>query len=121
MTWEVEYTNEFGKFWDNLTTNEQESVDAVVRLLEAEGPRLGFPYSSKITSAKVSHLRELRIQHTGKPYRILYAFDPRRIAILLIGGSKTGDKRWYEKFVPQAERLYAEHLVELRKERLDDG
>ena len=57
-------------------------------------------------------MRELRIQHDGKPYRILYAFDPRRAAILLIGGNKTGVDRWYDVFVPIADRLYDEHLVD---------
>lgn len=67
-------------------------------------------------------MRELRIQHRGRPLRVLYAFDPRRAAILLIGGDKTGDDRWYEWMVPRAERLYEEHLAELRKEgwRRDD-
>ena len=63
-------------------------------------------------------MRELRIQHGGKPLRTLYAFDPRRYAILLIGGDKTGDNRWYEVHVTLADRLYDEHLEELRKEGL---
>ena len=58
-------------------------------------------------------MRELRVQHKGKPYRILYAFDPLRAAILLIGGDKTGIKDWYEQFIPIADRLYEEHIVEL--------
>ena len=58
-------------------------------------------------------MRELRIQHRGDPYRVLYAFDPRRTAILLIGGCKTGDARWYEKMVPVADDLYDEHLEEI--------
>ncbi len=66
-------------------------------------------------------MRELRIQHQGKPYRTLYAFDPRRMAILLIGGEKTGNDRWYEVNVPVADRLYDEHLRQLRKEGLLDG
>lgn len=61
-------------------------------------------------------MRELRIQHEGRPYRILYAFDPRRIAILLIGGDKTGDKRWYASFIPIADDLYEQHLREIRGE-----
>jgi len=65
--------------------------------------------------------KELRIQHAGRPYRVLYAFDPRRCAILLIGGDKTGNDRWYETFVPMAERLYAEHIASLRGEGLIDG
>ena len=66
-------------------------------------------------------MRELRVQHDGQPYRILYAFDPRRSAILLIGGNKTGDNRWYDVFVPIADRFYDEQLAELRKEGLIDG
>jgi hypothetical protein len=62
---------------------------------------------------KHPHMRELRVQHKGLPYRILYAFDPRRTAILLIGGNKTGNDRWYAEYVPVADRLYDEHLDEL--------
>jgi hypothetical protein len=63
-------------------------------------------------------MRELRIQHQGQPYRVLYAFDPRRAAILLIGGDKTGNDRWYEEFVPTADRLYDAHLASLKREGL---
>jgi len=62
-------------------------------------------------------MRELRIQHRGRPYRVLYAFDPRRTAVLLIGGDKTGDDRWYEANVPLADRLFDEHLADLKKKR----
>jgi hypothetical protein len=58
-------------------------------------------------------MKELRTQHFGRPYRTLFAFDPRRVAILLIGGDKTGNDRWYEEFVPKADRIYAEHLKEI--------
>jgi hypothetical protein len=61
-------------------------------------------------------MRKLRIQHAGKPYRTLYAFDLRRMAILLIGGDKTGNDRWYDENVPVADRLYDEHLQSLKKE-----
>lgn len=63
-------------------------------------------------------MRELRIQHMGDPYRVFYAFNPLRNAILLVGGNKTGDDRWYETFVPVADKLYDDHLKELRKEGL---
>ena len=88
------------------------------RLLEECGANLGFPHSSGIGHSKHSHMRELRTQHQGRPYRTLYAFDPRRMAILLIGGDKTGDDRWYETNVPVADRLYDKHLEQLRKEGL---
>src|SRR6185312_3720952 len=91
MAWEVEYTNEFGSWWSSLTETHQDRVAASVGLLETHGPSLPFPY---------------------------YAFDPRRAAILLIGGDKTGDDRLYERYVPLADRLYDDHLDELRAEGL---
>jgi hypothetical protein len=124
MEWEVEYTDEFGKWWDSLRETEQEDVAAVVELLEEKGPLLPHPYSSGINGSRHAHMRELRIQHAGKPYRILYAFDPRRMAILLIGGEKTGNNRWYDQTIPLADRLYDEHLETLRREKKaekDDG
>ncbi|HVS61251.1 MAG TPA: type II toxin-antitoxin system RelE/ParE family toxin, partial [Gemmatimonadaceae bacterium] len=90
-------------------------------LLEERGPALEYPYSSAILGSRYAHLRELRIQHKGRPYRVLYAFDPRRTAILLIGGAKKGDDRWYEVNVPLAEKLYASHLEQLMEEGLIDG
>jgi hypothetical protein len=113
MNWNVEYTDEFESWWNDLTSDEQVEIDAVVGLLEERGPNLPFPYSSGVEQSKFSHMRELRIQYKGDPYRILYAFDPRRAAILLIGGNKAADDRWYEKFVPIADKLYDEHLKEI--------
>lgn len=115
MSWEVEYVDEFEKWWNNLGDAEQESVDASVRLLEQMGPHLPFPHSSGVEGSKHGHMRELRVQHRGRPYRVLYAFDPRRMAILLLGGDKTGNRRWYEINVPIADRLYDDHLKELRR------
>ncbi len=121
MSWVVEYTDEFGDWWNGLSEVEQEALDVSVRLLESRGPALGFPYSSGINGSKHGHMRELRTQQGGRPLRTLYAFDPRRSAILLIGGDKTGDDRWYDVHVAIADRLYDEHLDQLRKEGLTDG
>jgi hypothetical protein len=121
MTWDVEYTDEFGGWWASLSEEEQESLAASVRLLEERGPLLGFPHSSGINGSRHSHMRELRTQHDGKPLRTLYAFDPRRSAILLIGGDKTGDNRWYDTHIPVADWLYDAHLEQLRKEGLING
>lgn len=121
MNWDIEYTDEFGGWWSSLSEDEQVSLDASVRLLEERGPTLGFPHSSGINGSKHGHMRELRTQHDGRPLRTLYAFDPRRSAILLIGGDKTGDNRWYDIHVPIADRLYDEHLMQLQKEGLING
>jgi len=116
--WSIEYTDEFEQWWRGLSEEAQDAVDVHVRMLMEKGPRLGFPFSSEVKSSRHGHLRELRIQCGGLPYRVLYAFDPRRVGILLLGGMKAGDDRWYHRFVPIADRLYEEYLDELREEGL---
>jgi hypothetical protein len=118
MNWGVEFTGAFEAWWDGLTEDEQAKVGAVVELLEEQGPSLPFPYSSQIKGSRHAHMRELRIQVQGQPFRVLYAFDPRRVAILLVGGDKTGNARWYEEFVPVADKLYDAHLEVLALEGL---
>jgi len=116
MEYEIEYTDNFEDWWISLTEAEQIEIAAVVQVLEQKGPNLPFPYSSDIRGSKYGNMRELRVQYAGRPYRILYAFDPRRIGILLLGGDKTGDNRWYKRFVPRADKLYAQHLKEIEQE-----
>ena len=121
MEWDVEFTDIFENWWNGLDETEQEDVAACVGLLEQKGPSLPHPYSSGIRGSRHDHMRELRIQHAGRPYRVLYAFYPRRVALLLLAGDKTGNMRWYEVFVPIADRLYDEHLVSLGSEEQDNG
>jgi hypothetical protein len=116
--WQVEFTDEFEQWWQSLDDDEQESLTASVILLETLGPGLGRPHADTITGSKHSNMKELRTQHQGRPLRTLFAFDPRRSAILLIGGDKTGDNRFYERMIPAADRLYDEHLAELTEEGL---
>jgi hypothetical protein len=118
MGWNVEYTDEFGAWYERLEVTLQDDIDRVVGVLEAKGPHVPFPYSSGIAGSRHDHMRELRVQSGGRPARIFYAFDPRRSAILLIGGDKTGDKRFYETMIPVADRLCDEHIEELKKEGL---
>ena len=116
MAWEIEFTDEFGQWWATLSADQQEDIAYSVSLLAELGPSLGFPYSSKVIGSQYAAMRELRTQSGGRPLRTLYIFDPLRTAILLIGGDKTGNDRWYEQFVPIADRLYQNYLDELRKE-----
>lgn len=118
MGWEVEVTDEFSDWFLALTDPESDAVARAVGLLERFGPALGDPHTSDIVSSRHNRMRELKAQHRGHPLRMLYAFDPRRTAIILLGGDKTGDNRWYEVNVPRADRLYDIYLDELRKEGL---
>jgi hypothetical protein len=110
---EVEGTEEFEAWFLALSDKEAEAVARVVGLLEEKGVTLGFPYSSEIKGSQA--LRELRIQSGRHPLHVFYAFDPSRRAILLLGGDKTGDDRFYETFVPRTERIWAEYLADLQK------
>jgi hypothetical protein len=112
--WPVLHTDAFEAWWKGRSEAEQESIAATVGLLEELGPRLAFPHSSAIRGSRIGHLRELRVQHRGRPLRILYAFDPERNAVLLLGGDKSGKDRWYAQNVRRAERLYDEHLATRR-------
>lgn len=117
MGWEVEYTDQFGDWFETLAIADQRRVAAAVHFLEEQGPGLGRPYADTISSSRHSNMKELRPR--GGQLRILFAFDPRRMAILLLGGDKTHRwTAWYEEAVPAADALYDEHLETLRKEGL---
>ena len=118
MAYDVEYTDEFETWWNGLTAREQEDVRPVVRLLEERGTRLGDPYSSKVKGSRHGRMRELRVQSGGQPIRIFYAFDPRRTAILLIGGHKREQDRFYHQYVRRADGIYDQYLKQLRREGL---
>jgi hypothetical protein len=116
VAWNVEVTDEFKAWWDGLTEAECISVERSVLLLEERGPYLPFPYSSRVNGSRHAAMRELRVQHQGRPWRVLYVLDPRRVAILLLGGDKTGDDRWYERNVPLADQLYDDYIAEIEEE-----
>ena len=116
MSWEVEYTDQFEAWWDTLTEEQQDELDGRVRLLEEYGPSLGRPVVGEVLGSRLPHLKELRASKAGT-LRVLFTFDPLRNAILLVGGDKTGQwNDWYRQAIPEAERLYDEHLDELRRE-----
>jgi hypothetical protein len=104
-------TEEFEVWFLGLDDADGRAVVRVVGLLEEKGTALGFPFSSAIEGSRYS-LRELRAQSGGRPLRVFYAFEPRRQAVLLLGGDKTGDDRFYDRIVPKAERIWAHYLRE---------
>jgi hypothetical protein len=114
--YEVEVTDEFRIWWESLSEAEQVDVAAYVGRLEARGPNLPFPHSSGIARSRHGHMRELRVQSQGNPIRVFYAFDPTRTAILLIGGTKVGNDRFYDQMIPVADRLYDQHIADLKQE-----
>ena len=121
MAWEVEFTEEFEAWWNNLSTAEQEEIDAKVELLEERGPTLPRPHVDRIHQSRHQNMKELRGElgaKSGKEYlRVLFAFDPRRTALLLLGGDKTDDPSWYDRFIPIADDLFDQHLRALDDER----
>jgi len=114
--WEVEYTDEFEEWWESLTEGEQIDIDASVCLLEEIGPSLSRPHVDTVKGSRHSNMKELRTQSSGNPLRTLFAFDPRRKAILLIGGNKTGNGRFYDEMIPKADKIYDVHLKEIQDE-----
>jgi hypothetical protein len=115
MAWEIEITDQFADWYENVTFDEAERINVAVEQLELHGPALRRPYVGTIKRSRYKHIKEL-IPHGGF-IRILFAFDPRRHAILLIGGDKTDQwDPWYDQMIPIADKLYTEYLDELRKE-----
>jgi hypothetical protein len=121
MAWEIEFTDEFREWWNILSEKEQGVIDASVKLLEEFGPGLARPHADSLSKmSKHANMKELRVQIAGDAYRILFAFDPRRVGILLMGARKA-DQKWYKDAVPQADSLYDDHLRSLQKGRRSNG
>jgi hypothetical protein len=113
MAWEVEYTDQFGDWFAELDGREQATIVAAVKILQERGPSLGRPLVDTMKSSRHANMKELRPR--GGALRILFAFDPRRVAILLIGGDKSNRwETWYRDFIPIADQLYDEHLEILK-------
>lgn len=113
MGWDVEVSDEFRDWYDTLQEDEWASVNAAVDALATYGPDLGRPYVDTLRGSRFPNMKELRVQHHGRPYRILFTFDPRRNAYLILGGDKTGDSRWYIDAIRRADAIYARHLREI--------
>ena len=116
--WEIEYTNEFEEWWETLSAVQQVALGERIDLLEQLGPRMRRPYVGEIKASKFAPQMKELICEAGGSLRVLFIFDPRRTAILLLGGDKTGFwDQWYETAIPAADRLYEPYLAELWAER----
>lgn len=110
--WDVVYTDQFGVWFQSLREDQQDAVIARVEVLEMEGPALGRPTVDTIEGSRHSNMKELRVSKGGA-IRVLFAFDPQRQAVLLLGGDKTGRwNAWYAEAIPLADDLFDEYLAE---------
>jgi hypothetical protein len=114
VPWEVEGTDEFAAWYGALDAGAQDSVNYLVAKLEEAGPTLRRPAADTVVGSRFPNMKELRIN--TPPLRIFFAFDPRRTAILLIGGDKTGDTSFYDRMIPISDDLFEEHLRHLETE-----
>jgi hypothetical protein len=116
VEWEVLFDEECRTWFDSLEETLQDAILACVAVLQQRGPNLGRPRVDSIKDSKHSNMKELRIQQRGVPWRILFAFDSRRRAVLLVGGNKGEDKRWYERNIPIADERFDRHQRALESE-----
>jgi len=107
---QVETTDAYKDWYLDLEKTEAAAVDRKVKMLQILGLSLPFPHSSDVKGGKYP-FRELRVNNP--PIRVLYAFDPQRNAVLIIGGDKSGDNRFYERLIPKAELLWEGYLAQL--------
>ncbi len=117
MAWAVKVTDEYAEWFTTLIKEDLASATQVaqaVAALREEGPSLGRPLVDRLKGSTIHHLKELRPGSRGRSeIRIIFAFDPARSALLLLGGDKAGNwQRWYRDNIPIAERLYLEYTAE---------
>ena len=118
LVWDVEVTDQFTQWWSTLSDDQREAVTDRVDILAERGPDLGRPIVDRIHSSRHQSMKGLRAAKAGA-LRVLFSFDPRRHAILLLGGDKSGAwNDWYEWAVPAADDLYDEYLREIEEEGL---
>jgi hypothetical protein len=113
--WEVECTDQFDAWFESLSPDDKDALGVRVDKLAEVGPSLGRPLVDSVTTSRHSNMKELRY----RSLRVLFAFDPRQTAILLLGGDKSDRwSEWYREAVPEADELYDVYLNEVREEGL---
>ena len=115
--WTIIYRPHYRAWFGKCGEEMQNEILAHLEVLKTVGPNLGRPRVDHIRGSAHQNMKELRVQFKGDPVRILFAFDPDRRAVLLLGGTKTGDDRWYRKHVPLADQDFTLHLQEMQSEQ----
>jgi len=121
--WTVAFGDEFNDEFASLSTGVQDELLALSKLLQWFGPQLGRPRVDTLNNSKHANMKELRFEAEGGVWRVAFAFDPRRRAILLVAGDKSGgsEKRFYRELVRKADLRFDAHLQRLKKEQESDG
>lgn len=107
---EVIFTDEFKEWLESNDRTVRNRLSMIISILRQYGVTTPFPYSSMLFGTKYN-FRELRAEIKDQPYRMIYIFDPKRNAVMLLGGNKSGEKRWYEKSIAKAEKIYEKYLA----------
>jgi len=116
MKWNIIFDPDFKIWFYQQEQGLQDETFAVLSVLGELGPKLGRPRVDTLEGSTFQNMKELRIQYQGEPWRILFAFDPKRQAVLLVGGNKTGNKRWYKENIPITDKRYRKYLEILKEE-----
>ncbi len=108
--WEVLFVEEFAEWLDGADADLRRRILDGVALLRQWGPQLGRPRVDGVKGSAYPNMKELRVSFRGEPWRVLFAFDPARAAVVLVAGNKAGDKRWYERNARIADERFRRHL-----------
>jgi hypothetical protein len=119
MSWIVEIGDEFRPEFDVLHQDVKEEIAALTLLLEQFGPQLGRPRVDTLKGSTYANMKELRFSAADGEWRIAFAFDPKRSAILLVAGDKSGgsQKRFYKQLIRKADERFDAHVSRLKNER----
>lgn len=123
MTWLVRFHDAFEAEFDEMTIDVQEELLATAKLLEDYGPKLGRPRADTLKGSQYANMKELRFKAADGVWRVAFAFDPNREAVLLVAGDKSGgsEDKFYKRLIKKADERYGEHLAAAKKPMAKKG
>jgi hypothetical protein len=121
--WQVATTADFDEWFSDRSADVQVEIIAKVELLKLLGPTLGRPHADTLNASKHANMKELRANTADQVVRVAFAFDPERVAILLVAGDKSGmsQRRFYKRLIAKADELFDAHLAKLKSRRKEKG